>query len=275
MGGTNMTNRKRRSAITIGLFLFGSIVSINSRTAVGQDAFDTVIEFRGKLKDVRRNIMTVTRDDGTDVAVMLHEDPTRLVFSANAKPQWLRAGMLVRVESMFGPEGKPPAPIDKIEIFQPFQASKLSAAQRELFMPGIHSLDNPAGHAPAKAQGFQPGKYRVVGTVAGVGPAGIMINAVQAQVPIPVSPDVKCLIRFNNLSLAEAGDVVQVSGFHQPPDETKVKASDVRVVVDRIYGETPENPRMKRRTKEKEPEPKAPAEKEPPAEKEASAEKAE
>ncbi|MGV3484108.1 MAG: hypothetical protein ACO1RT_06805 [Planctomycetaceae bacterium] len=262
MGSTNLLTLTRRLSafFVVGLL---AVTTHGGGHAGAQDAFDTVIEVRGKLKDVRRNILTVTRDDGTDVSVMLHEDPTKLVFAAEAKPQWLKPGMLVRVESMFGPSGAPPMPLDTVEIFQPFQASRsVSVAQREMYLPGIHSLEPKHAQAAGPAQGFQPGKYRVVGTLVGGGPSGIIINTGQMQVPVPVAADAKWLIRFHNLSLAQPGDLVHVTGFHQPPDETQVKAGSVRISVDRIYGEVTENPRARKRTRGKpdEPEAAAPAE---------------
>lgn len=264
MGSINLIDGTRRLMIILTLGLLTGTCN-HAGQAFAQDAFDTVIEVRGKLKDLRRNIMTITREDGTDVSVMLHEDPTKLVFAAEAKPQWVTPGMLVRVESMFGPGGAPPTPLETIEIFQQFQAKQLSSAQREMYVPGIHPLDAKPNNAAGQPQGFQPGKYRVIGPIVGVGQAGIMINAGQMQVPIPVAPDAKWLIRFHNLSLAEPGDLVHVTGFHQPPDETQVKAGSIRVAVDRVYGEPTENPRARKRTRgkpqEKEPAPEATQEK--------------
>lgn len=248
MGSANLMSSTLRLAmvLTTGLLAAGMHPA---HPLVAQDAFDTVIEVRGKYKEIRGNLMIVTRDDGTDVSVLLHEDPTKLVFAAEAKPQWIRVGMLVRVESMFGPGGVPPAPLDTVEIFQPFQAKQVTTAQREMYWPGIRSLDAKPNDAAGQPQGFQPGKYRIVGPIAGIGNSGIMINTGQMQVPIPVAADAKWLIRFHNLSLAEPGDLVHVTGFHQPPDETQVKAGSVRIAVDRVYGVATENPRARKRTR--------------------------
>ncbi len=248
MGSTKIISGTQYRAIM--LVLLGlTIVCGYGQLLLAEELFDTVIEVRGKLKDVRRNIMTVTRDDGTDVAVMLHEDPTKLVFAAEAKPQWIKPGMLVRVESMFSANGQPPAPLDTVEIFQPFQA-RMSSAQADMYVPGIHSMDRKPAAANGQ-QGIEPGKYRIIGSLVGGGAAGIMINANQTQVPIPLTANAKWLIRFNNLTLAEPGDVVHVTGFHQPPNETEVKASNVRIVVDRVFGEVTENPRAKKKSRAK------------------------
>lgn len=245
MGLHNFMNPGKRLAKSIFggvaitfLLLFGQTVA--------QDLFDTAIEVRGKLKEVRRNIMVVTRDDGIDVSILMDADPTKLLFSAEANPQWLRPGMLVRVESMFGPTGQPIAPIASIELFQPFQAAPGRAPRREDYLPGIYPTDN----RPQAPGGFQPGSYRVIGPILGMAAGGIMVNAGQTRLALPIATEAKWLIRYHDLSLAQPGDPVHVVAFHQPPDETQVKAGTIRINVDRVIGAggaTPE--KGKRRTR--------------------------
>ena len=249
MGQLNLMYRSRCFgtflALTLGCALFNSRVE---NQVIAQDAFDTVIDVRGKFKEFSRNIITVTRDDGTNVFVMLHEDPTRLLFSATAKPEWIRVGMLVRIEANFGPLGAPLAAIDTVELLQPFQAPKASHHLRERYLPGFHPLDEKQNNPQAQAAGFRPGNYRVIGTITGMDRTGIMVNAGQTRVQIPIAADAKWLIRFHNLSLAEAGDPVTVNGFHKPPDETQIKANDVRINVNRVY-ETAVKQRPKKKTR--------------------------
>ncbi len=244
MGHANLLDVLKRFSIFLACCL-ACLATPLPMDAVSQELFDTVIQVNGKLKDVRRNLMTITRDDGVDVTVMLHEDPTRTVFNAVAKPQWLQQGMIVRVESMFGPTGSPPTPIKKVELLRPFQPSKNSPAQRERYLPGIYPLDEVK---VGQQVGFRTGNYRVIGTIMGMDATGVMVNTGQTPVPLPIAPDAEWSIVFHDLSLAQAGDPVSVNGFHQPPDETKIKAGSVRITTDRIYGEVKENERGKRRT---------------------------
>ena len=240
--------------IVAGVFLLG-LLPVAARS---QDAFDTVIEVKGKFKGARGNEMVVTREDGTDVTIVLDPDPTRLLFSANAKPEWIRTGMLVRLESMFGPTGQPPEPVASIDLLQPFQASRDKPPRREYYIPGIYPLDNPAEGQPA---GFRPGNYRVIGQIVGMNATGILIAAGPIQVMVPVAADAKWQIRFHNLLLAQPDDPVHVNGFHKPPDETLVKGGDVRVTVERVIGEATESVRGKRRNR-REPKEAAPPAKE-------------
>jgi len=222
--------------------------------------FDTVIDFKGKLKESYGNLLVVTRDDGTDVTVKLHDDPTRLRFVADAKLEFVRPQMMARTTVSLGPAGAPVSPVDRIELFQPVPPAAVSGSAKENFTPGVHS----SSHAkPNPQQGFVPGNYNVVGMVVGMDNNGIYLNTGRGAMAIPLSPEAKIGLAYNNLSLAQQGDPVTVSGFHQPPDETQVVAGSVVIRPERVYGEAEENPRRRTsrtRTKNKPEEPAAPAE---------------
>jgi len=204
--------------------------------------FDTVIEFKGTLKDSQRNLMVVTRDDGTDVTVKLHDDPTRLRFIADAKLAFLRPQMMARTTVNLGPAGVPVSPAELIELFQPVPTASLPGSAKESFTPGVHSASR---EKPNPQLGFVPGNYHVVGIIVGMDGNGIYLNAGRGPMPIPLSPEAKIGLVYHNLSLAQQGDPVTVSGFHQPPDETQVLANSVTIRPDRVYGEAEENPRRR------------------------------
>ncbi len=226
------------------------LIAFPTAELFGQDAFDTAIAFRGKLKDVRRGVLIVEREDGTETAVKLGDDPVHTVFMAEAKAAFIRQGTLVRVESMFGPAGTPPEPIDAVELFVPFTPKNKNSNFTERYIPGVYSLSGEPANANGKPAGFQPGNYRVVGTVVAINSSGLLVQAGQLRVPLPIAADAKLLIRYNSLQLAQPGDQVNVSGFHSPPDETKVIGDNVQISTDRIYGETPEKPSRKKRGKD-------------------------
>jgi len=280
-----ITSWRRKSITTVGWIAFSIpavIVSSNAaaqtkpRTPKGAAAataptfsqstvqFDTVIEFKGTLKDSQRNLMVVTRDDGTDVTVKLHDDPTRLRFIADAKPAFLRPQMMARTTVSLGPAGLPVSPAETIELFQPVPTSTLPGSAKASFTPGIHS----ASHEKSNPQlGFVPGNYQVVGMIVGMDSKGVYLNAGRGPMPIPLSPEAKIGLVYHNLSLAQPGDPVTVSGFHQPPDETQVIANSVAIRPDRVYGEAEENPRRRTtraRSKNKPEQPVDPAQAETP-----------
>lgn len=203
---------------------------------------DTPIEIAGKLKGTQGPLMVITREDGTEVTVMLHQDPTRLRLVADAKRTFLHPQMLIRADVTIGPNGAPTAPVELIEVFQPVPMASLPGYMKEQFTPGIR----PRGKdAPNPRQGFVPGDYSVIGMIIAMDAAGLYVNTGTGRMPIPLSPEAKIGLVFNNFNLAQPGDPVTVTGFHLPPDETKVIANQVTIRPERVFGEAEENGRRR------------------------------
>ena len=79
----------------------------------------------------------------------------------------------------------------------------------------------------------------MVGTLMMISPQGaIAVQAGGAPVNTMVSPNVEIEVQMNNLSLAQPGDEVEVAGFYNPPDETKVKAQRITITTERVIGDT-------------------------------------
>jgi hypothetical protein len=201
-----------------------------------------VTNFKGTLKGIQRGVLSVTREDGTDVLVQPPDEISGFTFVATAKPAFLQRGQMVRFSGAFGPTGIAVAPIDKVEIFQPVPAQRLKGHAREQFLPGVYPADRRAVKQPAAMA-----KYNVVGALMGVNAAGVMVvQAGKTSLQVPLAQDVTFELRYNNLNLAQEGDPVSVAGFFQPPDDTKVKAERITITPDRIYGEPTEQPPQRR-----------------------------
>lgn len=209
-------------------------------------AANEVTKFNGTLKGFQRGVLSVTREDGVEVMVQLPDDIASFAFVAEAKPAFLQRGNLVRFSGAFGPTGMAAAPIQKVEVFQPVPVQQLRGHAREGFVPGIYPADRNAPKKPvAMAQ------YKIVGNLMGINAAGIMIvQAGKQPLQVPLAQDATFELRYNNLKLAKNGDAVAVSGFYQPPDDTKVKADRIAITTDRVYGEANEaTPKRSRRTR--------------------------
>jgi len=207
-----------------------------------------VTEFKGKLKGVRGNILTVTREDDVDCLVMFPEELNALEFVAQALPAYLRRGMPIRFATTLGPTGMPLTPVDKLEVIAPVNLKSIANSQKMRYTPGVNSADR---HSKPK-RGPMTGKVYVVGSLVMLSPNGqLAVQAGNVPVQTMVAPDAKVEIRANSLALAQAGDTVTVAGFYQPPDDTKVKAERIVVTTDRVYGETPPKPERKSRRNNK------------------------
>lgn len=218
----------------------------------GGAAANEIAEFKGKLKGVRGNILTVTREDDVDCLVMFPDEINSLEFVAQALPAYLRRGMPVRFSTTLGPTGMPLTPVDKLEIIAPVNLKQIANSQKMRYTPGV----NPADRHAKPAQGPMTGKVYVVGSLMMLSPNGqLALQAGKIPVQTMVAPDAKVEIRANSLALAQPGDTVTVVGFYQPPDDTKVKAERIVVTTDRVFGETPPKPQRKSRRKSKDAEP--------------------
>lgn len=207
-------------------------------------ASDAVTKFSGKLKGVQRGILMVTRDDGVDVMISPPDDLSSFQFNATAKAPFLQRGMFVRLTGTFNVNGMAVEPIKSVTIFQPVSTANMAGHSKQKFKPGVYSANRHAPKQPAVV-----GKYEVVGNLIGMNPAGLMVQAGKRRVQVPLAGDAKLSIQFNNLNLAQPGDKVSVSGFYQPPDDTKVKADRVTITTDRVYGEPNEPQKPTRRTR--------------------------
>ncbi|MFG0264883.1 MAG: hypothetical protein ACF8AM_06970 [Rhodopirellula sp. JB055] len=240
------------------LFSFG-LLSISLATATAQGfgnnaaagGTNEVTSFRGKLVSYRGMILTIEREDGTQVMVQTPDSISQLTFIAKALPAYLRPGMLVRFQANLGPAGTPLEPVSKLELFAPVNVKLLKGREREKFQPGVHPSNPPQrGNA-----GPPTGPVTVVGNLMALNPqGGVALRAGNVPVQTMTSPDLELQLRVNNLSLAQPGDAVDVRGFYQPPDDTKVKAESIQITTDRVYGETPPpTERRSRRGKRGEP----------------------
>ncbi|MEM1227097.1 MAG: hypothetical protein AAGJ40_15470 [Planctomycetota bacterium] len=209
----------------------------------GQPAANEVTEFRGTLKSVRGKLMTVTREDGTDVLVQMPDSPPDLKFVAKALLAYLRRGMWVRFDTNLGPAGMPVSPVNKLVVFAPIPTNALPMNQRMLFTPGVHARD-PAN----RGKQVFTGRAVVVGNLVMLTPqGGLAMQVGRKSIQTMVSPSATIEIQLNNLSLAQAGDPVSVAGFFQPPDDTKVKGDRVTISPERVYGEVAKKPARRAR----------------------------
>ncbi|WP_146518558.1 hypothetical protein [Stieleria varia] len=243
--------------VTVGFILaFALCVALSVKPVMAQEGVagveavgDSIINFDAKLKGFQRGVLTVTREDGVDVMVMPPDDISTFQFIANAKMPFLQRGMMVRFSGSFGPTGAAITPIDKVQVFQPVPVAGMAHHTKDLFTPGVHPVDRNAPKKPVAVA-----KYNIVGNLMGINNAGVMmVQAGKTPLQVPLAQDVAFQIQFNNLNLAQEGDKVTVSGFYQPPDDTKVKADRVTITTDRIYGEPSDTKPVSRRKSRREP----------------------
>ncbi len=208
---------------------------------VAQGNTNAVTEFKGAVKSATPRGLIVTRDDGTEINVMLPDEAPSLQFIANVKPAFLSKGAFVRFNGTFMANGQATEPIKRVEFFQPVSMKQLNGHQKERFTAGIH-VDRHAD------DGSPIAKALVVGMLVGITDDAIMVQAGKVPLQVPLAADVKLVLNINNLSMVQEGDPVKVSGFYQPPNETLVKADTIMISPTRVYGDG-DDAKPKRKTR--------------------------
>lgn len=206
-----------------------------------------VTKFSGTLKDARGNVIVVTREDDSECFVQVPDRITSLSFSAKAIPAYLRRGTPVRFAMAIGPNGAPISPVEKVVIFSPLAPGAVPPSEAAKFIPGVHHDNGRQARQPGAPRG---GRVDVVGTLVMINPQGaISVQAGGTPVNTMVNQNAEIEIQMNNLSLAQAGDDVEIEGFYNPPDETKVKAQRIKITTDRVIGEAPGPAKRKGRSR--------------------------
>lgn len=205
----------------------------------------SILHVDGTVKAVSRLGLTVTDQEGTEIMVQLPQDLSKVQFRADADPRGLRPGMMVRFQAALGPGGVPLEPVKQVEIFHPIRMPKMPRRVAESMTPGLHS-DNKQ---PANRNvGFVPGKYRVVGALAGGDPSSwLAVTAGKYPIRVQMAPEAKFVIRTHSLELAQPGDRVSLDGFYNEPDKTRVLADKLTITADRVIGTPTEEPAGPRR----------------------------
>ncbi len=238
--------RLSRLAYVILFVASASAISWGEKPAGGTG--NAITDFRGELVGSQRGVLIVKREDGVEVRVTPPDEAPSFRFIAKALPAYLSRGQLVRFSGNFNRGGQAQGPIEKVILFKPLdRRAKLNSWQKQLFVPGIYpDTKHNKENIPSVA------KVQIVGAAMGIDSTGVMmVQAGKQTLRVPLAPNVVFEICVNDLSMAQAGDKVNVGGFYQPPDDTVVKAGHVTITTDRVYGEEQESPKKSRRSRSK------------------------
>ena len=186
------------------------------------------IELEGKLAGYKQGMLLVTRDDGVEVSVKPPADALGYDFQAPIEVGFLQRGMMVRFSGNFSKAGVPADPIEELTVFMPV-SEKLAKKQSADFVPGIYPGDKKSNLPDGVSN------YKVVGKLMGWDATGqIAVQAGRRPLRVQLGEEAKMNLRLNQLSLAQLGDAVTITGSYRLPDDTKVIAKMVSVTTDRV-----------------------------------------
>ncbi len=186
------------------------------------------IEVEGKLAGFKQGMLLVEREDGVEITVKLPEDALGFGFQAPIEVSFLRPGMMVRFNGNFNKAGVPTDPIDELTAFLPL-AEKLAKKKSDDFVPGIYPGEKKSNLPDGVSN------YKVVGKLMGWDATGLVaVQAGRRPLRVQLAEKATMHLRLNQLSLAQQGDAVTITGTYRLPDDTKVVAKTISVITDRV-----------------------------------------
>lgn len=203
---------------------------------------DLIKKLNGTLEQIQRNALIVKDKEGTEFTVGYPDKATLMIFQGKAVAGFLRPGMLVRTRVRFNGQGQAMTPVKKLEVISALSAKVVPHHQINRYRPGVNSVDR-------KIKPPMPGEYYVVGQLANLAGGYVAIQAGNVPLRLPVDPAGVIELTLHDLTMAAKGDRVTVQGFYAESTPTMIKADSIRVLPDRVFGETPEKKPRSRRSR--------------------------
>ena len=220
------------SVVVLALLPLATAAPPGGGGAVSGGPINAIANIKGTLTGATPAGISVEGDDGTQYMVAFPDDPTSMTLVAKVDAAMLRPGQMVRVRVDYAAGGTQTAPANKVELIHSVPPTVVRGHKSAMYKPGVNPVDR-------KLKVGQPGKYYVVGNVAGGSGNRIMVRAGKMPLQIVVGDTPQYEIRYHNLSLAQPGDPVEVAGFYNPANPNMVKADTIKITPTRDLSAAP------------------------------------
>ena len=207
-----------------------------------------IAKAEGKLEAQQGQTIKISTAEKKELFIQLSQG-TALKYSGEADRSWLAPGLMVRFSTKFE-QGKPPAPLKNLDVFMPAMRPGMTMEQMREQTPGMYqegkvpppgakglfAEDNkkPGTKAggkpadpPATASGASP-TYRVVGRISGVH-GNTLIVAAEQPMQFELDPAAVISVSSSDLSFAQLGDTVAVSGLRNPVEPAFIQAEKLEI----------------------------------------------
>jgi len=219
----------------------------NAKDGAGQGGANATMEIaksEGQLAAMAGQTIKITASDKSEVFLVLSPD-TEMKYSGEADVKWLSPGLMVRFTASFD-QGRATSTLKQLEVFVPSSRGRLTGEQMRDQTPGVYQEGKapPAGAkglfadnnkkgggnaaAPAAAAGNAQ-SWRVVGTLRGLQKNTLMVAAGAQPIQIEIDPALAISIISDDLTFANSGDNVTVSGLRNPAQPTIIQAEKIEI----------------------------------------------
>ncbi len=224
-------------------FLTATLVLVVHAAAVAQEFGDwpkpapapkpegevTQVKIKGQIKGARGDLLHVVNEEGAQWVVKMPAEARQIRLVGAAVLGWLQPGMLVRFSGQFDQNGKPQAPIKRVEVFtyrppREGQPPEQPGVFPETAVSGIGLFQDPNAAAASKVQSFI-----VIGQLRGLAKGEMMVAAGSVPVRVQLAEDAEIAVDIADYRWARVDDEIELSGWHYPLIKTQVYANNVTI----------------------------------------------
>ena len=145
----------------------------------------------------------------------------KIEVTGSATPEFLMPGMFVKFKGDFDKKGKATADVKELEIFTPNEKELPGATKSG----GAFEAAAPQKGPPSNL----PTTYEIAGRITGMKKGTMIVSCPNLTVHADVAPDATIKVSVADLSLASAGDKIEVKGWYLKGKEGYGYANEVSV----------------------------------------------
>ncbi len=145
----------------------------------------------------------------------------KIEVTGSATPEFLAPGMFVKFKGDFDKKGKATAEVKDLEIFTLNEKEPLGATKSG----GAFETAAPQKGPPSNL----PTTYEIAGRITGMKKGTMIVSCPNLTVHADVAPDATIKVNVADLSLASAGDKIEVKGWYMKGKEGLGYADEVTV----------------------------------------------
>jgi hypothetical protein len=145
----------------------------------------------------------------------------KIEVTGSATSEFLAPGMFIKFKGDFDKKGKATAEVKDLEIFTPNEKEPLGATKSG----GAFEAAAPQKGPPSNL----PTTYEIAGRITGMKKGTMIVSCPNLTVHADVAPDATIKVTVADLSLASAGDKIEVKGWYMKGKEGYGYANEVSV----------------------------------------------
>lgn len=202
------------------------------------------VRLSGKLVALQPGLMQVEAKDGETWLIKVEARGNDLMYTATAKPEWLRPGMWVRFRASFDQRGRQQTELADVTVFTPQEGQQLGLIPEVSLGDGLFSDEEEERKKERSTNQVTP--YVVAGRIVGFKKSKMTVAAGNVPVTVEVPDTLRVAVEVADYSLAQPGDAVEIQGWKYPMVPGRAIANRLTVNSENVLGNPPPAARRKK-----------------------------